>query len=590
MHDTAYRIGGLVIDTYLPSTPARILEIGAQNVNGTLRDHAPRNADYVGLDYEAGEGVSHVVTGLHDWNVPDASFDLVIASSVFEHDRAFWRTFLAMCAKAKPGGHIYISAPSNGTVHRYPQDYWRFYPDCGLALEQWASEEGFNLSLIESFVAEREAEVWNDFCAIFRRGPSENPLNRDFVYEKVAATNILTWRSPAIINPVEDSEDTRLLRAAREDVQRWIDHSQHLNAVHAQELGDHTQQMLTLSTKVEEQSRYIDELSVAAALDAETLNGVRMQAADLADEVDRLNSEAEARVLDQERQLRDHATALGQLQSRLAQRAEEAAQAWAAADDSKQERLKSAAELDKIKVALVDANKWVEKLAFIRTDLGRRINRLENTVADQSRGVERLKNRNIALEKANDLLKQGVTASASVDLQPQAIQAGGSMVETHEKNTDDLEVHRASLKDVTEKFFNERRRLKVADHELAQIRLKFDGAKHDIKDHQARLDESRREIILMTNMLISAQDRISELENQNMWLREMGRFLLQRGKWWWRFMPLSWQIRKRDRLLLKRNMFDSGAYTARYTDVAASAQDPLQHYIYHGITENRRCD
>jgi len=164
------------------------------------------------------------------------------------------------------------------------------------------------------------------------------------------------------------------------------------------------------------------------------------------------------------------------------------------------------------------------------------------------------------------------------------------MEEAPEKNTDALEAHRASLKDITEKFFNERRRLEAADQELAQIRLKFDGAKHDLKDHQARLDESRREIVLMTNMLISAQDRISDLENQNMWLREMGRFLLQRGKWWWRFMPLSWQIRKRDRLLLKRNMFDSAAYTARYTDVAASAQDPLRHYIYHGITENRRCD
>lgn len=229
MHDTAYRIGGLVMDTYLPSFPAKILEIGSQDVNGTLRDHSPRNAEYIGLDFEEGKGVDVVITGVEDWNVPDSHFDLVMASSVFEHDKTFWKTFLAMCQKVKPGGHIYINVPSNGTIHRYPKDYWRFYPDSGLALEEMAQSEGFDLTLIESFVAEREADVWNDFCAVFRREPyDEVELNRDFVHDKVRCTNALNWRSSLIVNPVDDSEDTRLLRDAREEKQKAERHGEHL--------------------------------------------------------------------------------------------------------------------------------------------------------------------------------------------------------------------------------------------------------------------------------------------------------------------------------------------------------------------------
>lgn len=216
MHDTAYRIGGMVMNTYLPSSNAHVLEIGSFNVNGTLRDHAPAGMNYVGLDFEAGDGVDIVITGRDDWNVPDDHFDLVMASSVLEHDPEFWKTFVAMCRKTKSGGHLYISAPSNGTVHRYPKDYWRFYPDAGLALCETARGEGLNVTLVESFIAEREADGWNDFCAIFRIGAHPQDLNSDFVYTRVSCTNAIDWRSADVVNSIEAPEDARLLRTARD--------------------------------------------------------------------------------------------------------------------------------------------------------------------------------------------------------------------------------------------------------------------------------------------------------------------------------------------------------------------------------------
>ena len=213
MHDAAYRIGGLVIGAYLPVSPAKILEVGSKSISRNLKDHSPRNSEYTRLNVE-GDRADVVVANLK----LDANFDLVIASSIFGHDKSFWRTFIEMCKKVKSGGHIYINVPSNGAVRRFPKDYWRFYPDAGLALEGYARSEGFDLSLVESFTTEREEDDWNDFCAIFRRGPSNAEMNRDFVHNKVRCTNAINWRSSLIVNAVDDSEDMRLLRQARETV------------------------------------------------------------------------------------------------------------------------------------------------------------------------------------------------------------------------------------------------------------------------------------------------------------------------------------------------------------------------------------
>lgn len=536
------------MDTYLPSFPARILEIGAQNVNGSLRDHAPRNAEYVGLDFEAGNGVDIVVTGIDDWNVPDAHFDLVMASSVFEHDKAFWRTFLAMCAKTKPGGHIYISSPSNGTVHRYPQDYWRFYPDSGLALEEWARDEGYDITLIESFIGERQADVWNDFCAVFRRGPSQADLNRDFVFDKVSSTNAVSWRSKAIINPVDDSQDTRLLCAAKDETQWWVRHAEHLNAVHAEELTTHLRQIDELTQAIESHT------SRLAVLDAD----------------------AEGR----EKQVALFEGSLSELQSRLAQRDEEAAQAWGAADTYERERNALAAEAGKIQTQLADANDWVSKLALSRTQTERKVASLEKSLSALSRDFERSQQRNGALEeRIAELSAQSVVVP--VPPQPEVVTTAVEHVEQPAIVPQQVEQPAVVPQHIAP--MPSPRAENRSEHANASI-------KAELSESLARLDECQDELAALGDLLASAQDRIAELERQNGWLRDAGCFLLERGKWWWRFMPLSWQQQKRDRRLHMRELFNSETYARRYPDVALSGQDPFRHYIHHGIAENRRFD
>jgi SAM-dependent methyltransferase len=221
MHDSAFRIGELVMQTYCDLPKARILEIGSMDVNGSLRDFAEPSTQYVGVDLEKGPAVDVVVKPGERLPFDDASFDLIMASSAFEHDPRFWETFLEMCRVAQPGGHIYVNAPSNGGVHRYPLDCWRFYPDAGLALMDYAKTSKIPIDLVESFVGKRYQDSWdgwNDFVAIFRKGPSKVPMNLDFVYKKYPSYNAKTWSSPDLDYETSVTEDMQLGRDLRQQI------------------------------------------------------------------------------------------------------------------------------------------------------------------------------------------------------------------------------------------------------------------------------------------------------------------------------------------------------------------------------------
>ena len=213
MHDTAFRIGSLFLGTYAATTGAIIVEVGAMDVNGSLRAAAPAGSTYIGLDMAPGPGVDIVVLPGAPLPFPDGHADAVLASSVFEHDAAFWITFREMCRITRPGGTIYLSAPSNGTVHRYPLDCWRFYPDAGRALERASRHDGTPVTLLESFVADRDADMWNDFVAVFQRdgGAARCP---DRLHRKVACRFVYDVDGPDDMPHEAPTEDQDLLAAA----------------------------------------------------------------------------------------------------------------------------------------------------------------------------------------------------------------------------------------------------------------------------------------------------------------------------------------------------------------------------------------
>jgi SAM-dependent methyltransferase len=168
MHDTAMKNGKRFFDTYAKNkTGLKIVDVGSLAVHGALRNSAPYGNTYVGLDFADGPGVDVLIKDPYALPVDDNSVDIVVCSSVFEHSEFFWLVFNDIQRILKPSGLLYLNVPSNGEVHRWPVDCWRFYPDSGLALQNWARRSGYKTTLIESFTGKQESDQWNDFVGVF---------------------------------------------------------------------------------------------------------------------------------------------------------------------------------------------------------------------------------------------------------------------------------------------------------------------------------------------------------------------------------------------------------------------------------------
>ena len=168
MHASALDLGKQFFNTYLDGSQGRcIVDIGAQDVNGSLRSVAPAHYKYIGVDFVAGKGVDVIITDPYALPFEDNSVDVIVCSSVFEHSEFFWELFTEILRIMKPHGVFYLSVPSNGNFHRYPVDCWRMYPDSGIALANWGRKKGFNVSLLESFISNQDRSQWNDFVGVF---------------------------------------------------------------------------------------------------------------------------------------------------------------------------------------------------------------------------------------------------------------------------------------------------------------------------------------------------------------------------------------------------------------------------------------
>ncbi len=108
----------------------RVLEVGACNVNGSLRAHieAMGPAEYIGVDMQPGEGVDEIcyAESLLGHFGPEA-FDLVLSTEMLEHARQWRAAVHNMKGVLRPGGLLLLTTRSEGfPLHEYPGDYWRF--------------------------------------------------------------------------------------------------------------------------------------------------------------------------------------------------------------------------------------------------------------------------------------------------------------------------------------------------------------------------------------------------------------------------------------------------------------------------------
>ena len=357
MHDTALAIGEQFFRLYARSSTPTIVEFGSMNVNGSLRDVAPKDATYVGLDLEAGPGVDVVVSPGQPVPVCSGYADLVVSSSALEHDALFWTTFEVMCRICKPGGYIYINVPSNGFVHAYPLDCWRFYPDAGIALETFSTRGHHPVTLIESFVAERREDFWNDFVAVFQRGGAD-PDDRERLHPLFPVRNVYDLRSKDRLHVDHRSEDQRLLDNLRLERRQLI--------------ASHVERERVLRTDVA-------RLQQEAALARQEGDSARADA----DDRQAALTEQQARTASlgtEAAQYRDRATELAAevesleagLASERTERAGQFARLRQDADEARQQAARTAAEADRLSAALLEQQKRATSLeAEVRVNRAR---------------------------------------------------------------------------------------------------------------------------------------------------------------------------------------------------------------------------
>jgi hypothetical protein len=193
MHNSALRTAKLFFENYYSQEKNSlfICELGSQIIRSeccpnTLRDVAPKNSIYIGLDFDSGEGVDIVLDDPYKLPFADNTFDFVVTSSCFEHSEMFWLSFLESIRILKPTGIMYCNVPSaNMPYHTFPVDCWRFYPDSGKALEKWGKYNGINLKLLESYIVKPNYEKQDDHMA-----DSVSIFIKDEQYEKLYPNRI----------------------------------------------------------------------------------------------------------------------------------------------------------------------------------------------------------------------------------------------------------------------------------------------------------------------------------------------------------------------------------------------------------------
>ncbi len=136
----------------------RILEVGSEDINGSLRSivEALGPKEYIGVDIKKGRGVDRIC------NVENVikefgknSFDVVISTELLEHVKD-WRSAISnIKGVCKPNGIILITTRSYGFgYHAFPYDFWRYeandmkhiFSDCKIiALENDTSAPGIFL-------------------------------------------------------------------------------------------------------------------------------------------------------------------------------------------------------------------------------------------------------------------------------------------------------------------------------------------------------------------------------------------------------------------------------------------------------------
>jgi len=149
----------------------RLLEIGSWTAPGQeeiicRKTIGPMVGEYVGMDMRAGPGVD-VVADAKEMPFPDNDFDVIISTDCLEHVDWPRKLMHEAFRVTKPGGLFYLTTVFDFEIHGYPDDYWRFTPNC---IKQLLADAGYNVLMYEGVGGQHSKRP----CIV--RGIGQKPL------------------------------------------------------------------------------------------------------------------------------------------------------------------------------------------------------------------------------------------------------------------------------------------------------------------------------------------------------------------------------------------------------------------------------
>ena len=382
----------------------------------------------------------------------------------------------------------------------------------------------FNVTLVESFIADREMHMWNDFVAVIRKGRITKPLPGVFLHQQVPCSNIITWKSKEVLRPSEEPQDMILLREARER----FDTAQGL-------LAEAALREATLGEEATRQQVALNETTQReAALSAEAVQ----LTARLSDAEERARIQlSERQALEAELATRDGIRGeLNLRESELRQRQEEIEQ--------------TRSELGRVQAERDDARAKLEVW--------------EKACAREQDRADEL---NIKFESRLEEL-HSVKAASEKELSERCAEV--------EALKGDLRKHESALAKAAA----------ALEENEAHLRAARQAADAAARASEGKLAERYQEITTLTR-LMRQQQEVAELSTDRAnWLLALSQRLAEQPRWW-SLMPKFWGRRRRLRGLRLAGLFDGDSYLRCNPDVSGAGQDPLDHYLKYGMSEGR---
>ncbi len=100
-----------------------ILDCGSLDVNGNNR-YLFADCEYLGVDVDQGDNVD-IVSAIHDVDYPDGSFDFIISTECFEHDKFHKKSFESIVKLLTSDGMFLFTCAATGRSKHGTQKYYK---------------------------------------------------------------------------------------------------------------------------------------------------------------------------------------------------------------------------------------------------------------------------------------------------------------------------------------------------------------------------------------------------------------------------------------------------------------------------------